>query len=534
MAICKITKKLSIGYFGRLWHWRKAFLRRSCNLAGRRMNQHVCIVGESGGGKSNAAKLLATELVDQGCNVAVLDPHSEYTCIAEHLSANVYNAAYNGINIMDPGGAEAEEKAGELLGMFRRHFRLGYVQSSMLYKCMRYTYNVCARKGSKPTMQELLRSLKAFEGHAHVAEARIYATLYERLSLVDGIGARRAIDIGSLWRSNSILVLSGLHTTEAQSVYMEGFLRSVYADMLTRRPDGRRLFLVIDEAEKLGENPMLGKLAAEGRKYGVGIVAVSQRAKELDRSMLGNAALFLSFYQREPEELNYVANYIAGGNELGRFIEVKKALRSLRCGDAIVTDSLHEPYIVRFGKGLANTPSLSYEILESARHAIREKELFGHLGSKGFSYAETSERLAGLMGKGLLAHFDIGAKGMEGRWYISYWRNSPEHDVSVNALSLFLNARGVRCSVYNKAYGPDISAYSGNESIAIEYETGSKSRQQMEKMLEYRKKAFKRIIVVANAAAGERYEGIGGAENYTIEEFAERHINGFDRGDKNR
>ena len=72
---------------------------------------------------------------------------------------------------------------------------------------------------------------------------------------------------------------------------------------------------------------ILAKIAAEGRKYGFGIIALSQRAKEMDKGLRANSAMFISFYQREPEELNYIANYVAGGVEGSRFAEVKKAFQ---------------------------------------------------------------------------------------------------------------------------------------------------------------------------------------------------------------
>ncbi len=95
--------------------------------------------------------------------------------------------------------------------------------------------------------------------------------------------------------------------------------QEAYTAALTSGKSLGRFYIVVDEAEKLEDSPTVARLVAEGRKYGIGVIAISQRAKALDKEIRSNAATIIAFGQREPEEQNYVANLIAGGNEYTGF-----------------------------------------------------------------------------------------------------------------------------------------------------------------------------------------------------------------------
>lgn len=525
IKICRIVKKLELRRFtfGNefTWHWRRPFFRHYLELK-YRINPHITIVGESGSGKSNACKAIIKAVCRKGMNVIIFDPHSEYLGIADPIKANVYDAAYDGINIFDLDNMSEREKTGELTDMFRHYFRLGHVQSSVLYKALSYTYDVFKAKGRMPTLHDLLFTLKVFKRHATPTESRTLETLGERLSMIDNGAFTRNTNIGEVMSANSIFILSGLHTNEAQAVYMEGAIRKIYSLMLSgSRHDYTKTYLIIDEAEKLGESPMLGRMAAEGRKYGIGIITISQKAKSIDSSIRGNSSLFLSFYQREPEELNYIANFIAGGNELNRFVEAKKGIRNLKKGEAVMLDSNEkEPFIVRFEEFKGSQISLAFKIVELSKYAIKEETLFEKLHGFGFEDNVIEERIAELSRKGRVSSYSISNEiNPKGIWYISMRRNSAEHDIFVNIICRRMNECGIRGVVYNNSYGPDVIAYIKGRRFAIEYETGSKEIERVRQMVEYRKKGYERVVMIVNDSFYERYAAINGVSLFSVSSF---------------
>lgn len=501
-------------YFGDgvKWHWKNPIFKRKLGLS-RLPNHNMMIVGESGGGKSNACKVIINQLSKIGAHVAVLDPHGEYLGIADSIGADVYDASYNGINIFELDGMSEKEKANELTNLFKRIFRLGEVQGYVLYKCIMYTYNVFKFKERTPNIHDLLYSIKVFKKHANSSEDKILGSLENRLTLLDTDSFSRSISIGSIISKSSIMLLSNLHTNESQAVYMEGMLRKLYSKMLTmEKCSSPKLYIIIDEAAKLGESPILGKITAECRKYGVGVIAISQRLKGIDRNVRSNSSILIAFYQREPDELNYIANFIAGGNELNRFIEVKKALRSLRMGQAVICDSSQrDPIVGQFDICKGNQTSISFEIIDKSRNAISSSELYSTLEKYGFDRLSIKGKIDELVQNKRLHYCEISdTSELNSLWYISFSRNSPEHDICVNLISRYLIKKGIRNEIYNKSFGPDIILYKDMEKIAIEYETGTKSKDQFLKMMEYRQRSYKTIIVVVNDTYCQKYGGVYG------------------------
>jgi Helicase HerA, central domain len=499
-------------YFDRpRWQWKRVRPKRIEIASAKRLNPHIAIVGESGSGKSNACKAIVKEIASRGINVAILDPHSEYIGVADSINASVYDAVHSGINIFDLDGVSEREKANELTGMFRRVFRLGDVQGYQLYRAILFTYTRVGAYGRVPGMHDLMYTLEIFKKHASPGEQRAIEGISRRLSLIDTGAFSRSTPMDKVMSGNSIFILSGLHTNEAQSVYVEGFLRKIYSKMLASEKKGSaRLYIVIDEAEKLGQKSVIGKIAAEGRKYGIGLIVMAQRSKSMDKEIRANASLFISFYHREPEELNYIANLIAGGNELNRFMEVKKAIRNLRTGNAIVVDSAERnPFIVRFGLCADNGTSLAYEIMKLARSSSTRGEILEKVSQAGFPHGRISAMVERMEAEGSISsYFMREMSRYDGKWYIAAARNSPEHDICVSVIKRHLESLGIKCMIYNSSYGPDVIAHYGRERIAVEYETGSKSRESTERMLALRMKQYARILMIINDSKIDQYNAL--------------------------
>lgn len=522
-----VRRRLGIArvyFYAPRWSWRPVHFKKLRIDFNANINPHIAIVGESGSGKSSLCKLLIGNIVRSGINVAVLDPHDEYIGISKGIGAEVYDSSYNGINIFDIENMNEREKASEITGLFRRTFRLGEVQSYTLYRAILYTYNIAASNGRVPGIRDLIFSLKVFKKHARSAEYNVLEGLERRLALIDNGTFSRNADIERIMNGNSVLLMSRLRTAEAQSIYMEGFLRRVYGRMLSSEKSGRARFcVVIDEAEKLRESPILGKIAAEGRKYGIGIIAISQRSKSIDPDLRNNASLFISFYQREPEELNYVANFIAGGNELGRFSEVKKAVRNLRKGSAVVlSSSEREPVIVEFDRNQAEGPNIGYSIVDFCRFPTKKAELFSMAEKLGCSREELLREVKELVAKKQLHYNSIDSDSAYGGvWYLSALRNSAEHDIRVGVISRCLSENDVPNRIYNSSYGPDIIVNWRGRKIAVEYETGTKSIDDTKRMLAFRMGSYQRILVLVNSSCIRQYQCLQSeaVRVHDIEEF---------------
>ncbi len=490
----RIVKRLGVSrfYLGdfAVWRWKRLLLPRRYEF-GKGMNPHMAIVGESGGGKSNSCRLLLKELSAKGFNLIVLDPNGDYIGIADSVNAEVYDAARCGMNIFELDNMGEAERISEIMAIFTKRLRLGHVQSSLLKRCISYSYWINKAKERVPTIRDLLFTIKRFEARATGGELRTLSVLHERVSLLNTSPFSRSIDLKKVMNGRSIFLLSSLHTHEAQAVYMESLLRKIYSMMLGEGYQRRPTYVVIDEARKISESSVLGRLVAEGRKYGIGVITISQRSSEIDSAVLGNSSVVVSFYQREPSELNYISNYISGGTESNRLSEIRRAIRNLGVGEAIILDHrLREPIIGRFGLVPTARVCLKHFIESSAMNGIEKEALMESLAKVCGDSKRIDRSVLELKAEKILHEYD--------RWYISNPRNSAEHDIYVNLLSKKLKKDGVSNDIYNSAYGPDIIAYRKGRRIAVEYETGKKNLEDVRHMLDYRKKGYGSVVVVVN------------------------------------
>lgn len=88
--------------------------------------------------------------------------------------------------------------------------------------------------------------------------------------------------------------------------------------------------LFVPEGESSAANRMLSVIAKEGRKYGVGLMLVSQRPSELDRSVLSQCGSIVSMRLTNQADRSSVAASVP--DDLGGLIEL---LPSLRTGEGI-------------------------------------------------------------------------------------------------------------------------------------------------------------------------------------------------------
>jgi len=118
------------------------------------------------------------------------------------------------------------------------------------------------------------------------------------------------------------------------------------------------LLIVLEEAHnylKAGENSIASKsvqsIAKEGRKYGVGLLLVTQRPSELDETVLSQCGTVIALRMNNSKDRGYIRSAIQ--DELQTMIDL---LPSLRTGEAVISgESVKIPSRIQFFK-LVNAP----------------------------------------------------------------------------------------------------------------------------------------------------------------------------------
>jgi len=107
-----------------------------------------------------------------------------------------------------------------------------------------------------------------------------------------------------------------------------------------------------------GENSVSSRtvqtIAKEGRKYGVGLILVTQRPSELDETVLSQCGTMISLRMNNSKDRGHIKSSIQ--DELQTMVDL---LPSLRTGEGIISgEGVRIPSRVRFYKA-SNTPKSS-------------------------------------------------------------------------------------------------------------------------------------------------------------------------------
>ena len=120
------------------------------------------------------------------------------------------------------------------------------------------------------------------------------------------------------------------------------------------------LFVVLDEAHtylKAGEESISSRtvqaIAKEGRKYGVGLLLVTQRPSELDETVLSQCGSIIALRMTNSRDKGHVVS--AMQDELREMADV---LSGLRTGEAIVSgEAVRIPSRIKFFQSNSSTKS---------------------------------------------------------------------------------------------------------------------------------------------------------------------------------
>jgi DNA helicase HerA-like ATPase len=291
------------------------------------VSRHLGILAMTGMGKSNLVALLAKRVSDLGGTTIIFDYHGEYLSLP---SAVVIKP------VLDPARLTLDELS-RLLNIPRNATRQRMVLKecldsvdaelsrdffSSLKKCVQ---GKVARYGT--SAQKVLDAVNVYEGFLRKILKEDSGDVTERIA----IGTINAVD------------LSELHLNHADAVIAHWLSRLLEARKASVWSNGARGFptpivVVIEEAhvfvpvgEETATKQRASMVAREGRKFGIGIIMVSQRPRGLDPtilSQLGNLAILRIVH---PEDQVYISRYCEPVMQ-----DVMEELPGLNIGEAIL------------------------------------------------------------------------------------------------------------------------------------------------------------------------------------------------------
>ena len=232
-------------------------------------------------------------------------------------------------------------------------------------------YQPAGAGGGKPFLNNQAKGIRGFldnmrlkikdSRYSFLFSPGIYTVSIEDDSITKGLDELLLDLIGN---SGKITILDFSDIPSEIMVSTAGSLLSIIYDALfwgqNLEIGGKQqpILLVLEEAHnylKSGENSIASrtvqKIAKEGRKYGVGLMLVTQRPSELDETVMSQCGTIISLRMNNNKDRSHVSGAIQ--DELQTMIDL---LPSLRTGEAIISgEAVKIPSRIQFYK-LSNAP----------------------------------------------------------------------------------------------------------------------------------------------------------------------------------
>ena len=317
--------------------------------------RHVAIIAQTGGGKSYTAGVLMEELYDKGASIVVIDPHADYvrmnlshdgktviprfTVFRNPMSVGRYTTEVEDLTV-SLNDLEPEEVA-DILGFRANAGKMRSVVATAIDE-------ITAEDEKKViTFEELYTKIEKWakkeekppgDFKPNDAFSTLRVLKRARRKEIPAIFSKNSTPLEKIVRKKHIAVLdlSGLKN-EIQEILVRIFLMRIY-EMNTKSDDPTPVFVFIEEAHNFipyNRNPIskdvIKKIAAEGRKFGVFLVIISQRPQKIDPDVLSQMNSYIILRLVNKQDIRALTTAAESLSE-----DLSSLLPSLNPGEAVV------------------------------------------------------------------------------------------------------------------------------------------------------------------------------------------------------
>ncbi|MEM1629636.1 MAG: ATP-binding protein [Saccharolobus sp.] len=314
-------------------------------------NYNTVIIGTSGSGKSTLAKYI---ILKSNVSYLVFDLHGEYF-LENGKRIDMSKASINPLSL---NGTSPRQRALEVAYMLRSIFKLGNLQTIDIFNIIMETY---LEKGidendsktwvnPSPNFYDVLiyleKKKKVIDNSQDLSRLSSIEPYIQFLANQILLGNN--MDMKEIFEDNIILDFSKVATDELKYILIETILREFLNYLYKRGFSKLWKLVVIDEAPFVLSREtglkIVERLFAEVRKFGCGIVLISQISENLE-TILQNSAYIFIFNVIEPTELEYLSKLL-GGSDREKITAVYEAIRSLDKAHIITIDGYNRDILL--------------------------------------------------------------------------------------------------------------------------------------------------------------------------------------------
>jgi hypothetical protein len=324
------------------------------------VQKHCCILAKTGSGKSYTAGVIIEELLERDVPLFIIDPHGEYAAMTERnddseelekmkrfgISPRGYK---NKIRIYVPPNSPFLDRADGILKLDGLNLTAEEIieltgitsstQQALLYQAIKNL------KGKDYSIENIIDEVETIKHNAK------YGLLGNLEKILDsGLFSRDATPIDVLLQRGKAIVLDMRGVPpEHQDLIVSRVCGKLF-DMRKRDevPPG---MIVIEEAHnfipergfgRAVSTPVLRTIASEGRKFGLGLLVISQRPARVDKNVVSQCNTQIILRITNPNDLTAIKKGVEGLTA-----ETVDEIKRLPPGTAlVVSPELEKPIIV--------------------------------------------------------------------------------------------------------------------------------------------------------------------------------------------
>ena len=304
------------------------------------VTRHLAILAKTGMGKSNLVALLAKRIADKGGTIIIFDYHGEYKTIrSQEVVINVISPRLNPKNV-------SFDELARIIGIRPNATRQRallkeckeYIDSSDVKTSEEYLQRLkhCLRTRSSPAGRDVgEKVLELLEAHEKTLQRLLGNVVGDVLDRVV-LGAINVVDLSELrsYQADAIIAHWIQRVLEDRKLAEWSKRQGLKHSAKLLHP----VVLVIEEAHvfissttETASKYQAELIVREGRKFGVGLIIVSQRPRGLDPNILSQIGSLAVLRIVHPEDQMYIAKHCEPATQ-----ELMEQLPGLNVGEAIL------------------------------------------------------------------------------------------------------------------------------------------------------------------------------------------------------
>lgn len=320
------------------------------------VQKHVCILAKTGSGKSYTAGVIIEELLEHNVPLLIIDPHGEYRSLKypnENINGDfgVKPKGYGEqVRIMVPPISPFTDNADDILVLDGVNLSAEELieltglknptAQALLYQALKEL------KNEDYTIRDIIDEVEKIKHNGKW-------TLLGALAKVEesGLFGEKPTDLRKLLQRGkaTIIDLRGV-----EPIHQDLIVSRVCTKLFELRKKGEVEpgMVVIEEAhnflpergfDKAVSNSILRTIASEGRKFGLGLMVISQRPARVDKNVISQCNTQIILRVTNPNDINAIKSGVEGITA-----EMVEEIKRLPPGNAmIVSPELERPVIVR-------------------------------------------------------------------------------------------------------------------------------------------------------------------------------------------